>query len=361
MSYRTVSTPRFYVNILDWLVSSKAMSIHMPPLIDGWDHSNIWRTLPVLPKPIFQKVQIAASGGLPQIEGIFNDNATIGTGCALFVLGHDLASMNPGAESPGGYLDLKGVERYGPFGDDVFNVNWDFNYNGFSLTSLNHQPYEELSFEFMSYTYDPENNMLSYLNVGSIIFASYYDLPHSPDLSLKLGWEYSGFDEQIKYGGSSTSNLMWSKPPKWGRLGPWELEKPAKYVGGEGLVYSNATSVEYYKSGRRTWDLEFSYINDNDFWGSNQMILDVLVTPEGLNSDDIEGSSFKYNLITDNNFFSQVWNKTMGGTLPFIFQPDRNNFNPDQFAICRFKKDSITVKQSGYGVYDISLIIEEVW
>ena len=31
-------------------------------------------------------------------------------------------------------------------------------------------------------------------NLGSICFGKKIDLPHSPDLSLKLGWEYSGFD-----------------------------------------------------------------------------------------------------------------------------------------------------------------------
>ena len=91
------------------------------------------------------------------------------------------------------------------------------------------------------------------------------------------------------------------------------------------------------------------------------MLSDTLVTPAGLDADDIEDSSFKYNLITDDNFFSQVWNRTLGGILPFIFQPDRNNFNPDQFAICRFKENSIKAEQSAHGVYDISLTIEETW
>ena len=66
-------------------------------------------------------------------------------------------------------------------------------------------------------------------------------------------------------------------------------------------------------------------------------------------------------LLDGDNFFSQVWHKTLGGTLPFIFQPDNTNNNPDQFAICKFKDNSLKATQSAFNVYDISLKIEEVW
>ena len=315
--------------------------------------------MPVTPRVLLQALPFASAGSLPQIEGMFNNNASNGSGAALFLLGHDIASMYPEANPDEESLDFY-MTGFNPYvGEDSFKVNMDFGYNGFSLVSLTHAPEENLrlSFDFFNTMWDMEG----WVRVGSIVFASYYDIPQSPDLSLTLGWKYEGFDEQTKYTGSSTSNMMWSKPPKWGRMGPWELGKPAEWIYEEGLVYPNATSVEFYKSGRRTWDLQFSYLDEKDFWGSNQMLEKHLETPAGLDADDIENGSFKYNIITDNNFFSQVWNRTLGGILPFIFQPDRNNFNPDQFAICRFKENSIKVEQSAYGVYDISLTIEETW
>ena len=70
---------------------------------------------------------------------------------------------------------------------------------------------------------------------------------------------------------------------------------------------------------------------------------------------------FNYNLFTDDSFFSQVWQKTLGGALPFIFQPDKSNSNPDQFAIARFRDNSLKVKRSAFNVYDVSIVIEEVW
>ena len=67
-------------------------------------------------------------------------------------------------------------------------------------------------------------------------------------------------------------------------------------------------------------------------------------------------------------FIVRLFTRTNGGQLPFIFQPDggggvagQGNFNPDQFAICKFDMKSFKFKQSAYGVYDVSLKIREVW
>ena len=72
-------------------------------------------------------------------------------------------------------------------------------------------------------------------------------------------------------------------------------------------------------------------------------------------------SIFQSNLLNDDNFFSQVWSKTLGPTLPFIFQPNKDNANPDGFAIARFKENSLKATQTAHNVYDISLKIEEVF
>ena len=77
--------------------------------------------------------------------------------------------------------------------------------------------------------------------------------------------------------------------------------------------------------------------------------------------DLYSNTTFQHTLLSNDNFFSQVWHKTLGGTLPFIFQPDNTNINPDQFAICKFKNNSLKATQSAFNVYDISLSIEEVW
>ena len=85
------------------------------------------------------------------------------------------------------------------------------------------------------------------------------------------------------------------------------------------------------------------------------------ITFDNVTVQILHPTGFEYNLLSDDNFFSQVWHKTLGGTLPFLFQPDKDNNNPDQFCIARFKKNSLKATQTAHNVYDISLDIEEVW
>ena len=178
-------------------------------------------------------------------------------------------------------------------------------------------------------------------------------MPNAPNLSLTMSREYGGTKEFTTYNGGSMSNTMWSRPPLWGDLGAWELHS------------SNPNPQSLTKSGRRTWDLKFSYMDDGDLWGSNQMLSNIaenITTGLGYESGDIANSTtFNYDLLTDNNFFSQVWHKTLGMTLPMIFQPDNSNNNPDQFAIVKGVSNSLKATQSAPNVYDISLSIEEVW
>ena len=72
-----------------------------------------------------------------------------------------------------------------------------------------------------------------------------------------------------------------------------------------------------------------------------------------------DGVSFSSNILDGQDFFSSVWNKTMAGHLPFIFQPDNNNNN--EFAICRFDMKSLTYSQIGVNLYNVKLKIRESW
>ena len=136
----------------------------------------------------------------------------------------------------------------------------------------------------------------------------------------------------------------------------------------------------YSRTGRRVWDLSFSYLSDTDIFPINAStsIIANIDSQEGYNVDtspidmgtfdDTEEFVFSTNIINDTDFFSSVWNKTLGSTLPFIFQPDgggdvagAGNFNADQFALCKFKDDTLQYERVASNVYNIKLKIEEVW
>ena len=64
-------------------------------------------------------------------------------------------------------------------------------------------------------------------------------------------------------------------------------------------------------------------------------------------------------ITTHDSFVAQVWNKTLGGALPFMFQPDSNNYN--NIYMCKFNQSSLKVEQVAAKTYSVSLNITEVW
>ena len=215
------------------------------------------------------------------------------------------------------------------------------------------------------------------LKIGAVSFGSYFDMPRNPDLKVKIEFDFGDRDTVSSSTGSYSSNTLWDEPPKWNELPAWELRDPHPYnfstLEHLNNYYSGVETFFAHRGGRRRWHLSFSQVGAPDLFGSNQSISNI-ATHVGTSieyedsdvyyngdSTGLGSDTFKYNLFSDNNFFSQVWNKTLGGTLPFIFQPNNKNNNPDQFAICKIKKNSLDVTQSSPNVFNFKLIIEEVW
>ena len=78
--------------------------------------------------------------------------------------------------------------------------------------------------------------------------------------------------------------------------------------------------------------------------------------------DDVTLQKFSLeddNITTGNDFFTAY--KYTLGYLPFIFQPDSNNSQPDGFAIAKFIPDSIRIRRKSLNAYNFSVKIQEVW
>ena len=76
-----------------------------------------------------------------------------------------------------------------------------------------------------------------------------------------------------------------------------------------------------------------------------------VITPTGAWFDSNEGTH------TD-NIVGNFLNFTLGGQIPFIFQPDNTK---QDFAICRLDKASSTIEQVAHGVYSVSMTFVETW
>ena len=191
-------------------------------------------------------------------------------------------------------------------------------------------------------------------------------MPHSPDLNLTQTYDY-GVKEVETKGGASLSNNMW-KNPKWGQLGAWELASVTNNV-----VDQNAVNLSpLARSGRKVYDLSFSYLDDGDVFGANQTLSlgdsawQGIVTQSDYPDIDDDGirdvnddDEFNKNILNDSSFFTSVIHKTNGGQLPFIFQP--NSEDKTNMVIAKLDMKSFSFKQVANGVYNIKLKIREVW
>ena len=199
--------------------------------------------------------------------------------------------------------------------------------------------------------------------IGSFAFGYAFQMPHSPDLKLTMTREYDGIQEQNTRGGSTLTQINYSTPPHWIGVPAWELINfPNSWAD------NPANKKTYPSRGRRVWDLKFSYVAGDDLFSVNEMYSYFNPTDSdtnseaGYNSTDFDGDGhFVIKLNAEWSFINIVMNHTIGGALPFVFQPDGNNNSPDQFAICKLDQGSFKFKQVAHNVYDISLKIREVW
>mgnify|MGYP006398968457 CR=1 FL=1 len=310
--YNQVSTPRFYTNVLEWLLSA------------GYD-INVPRGYRTLPVSIDDNALGAYDGGeidnLP--KNIFTEKSF------LAILGHKAGGKEIGFMTE--FTDAININADN--GSDTQRVKPSF--DGYSIRSFDGNDYND-SIDVDMTIPEPD------LQAGSIIVGTYYEMSHSADLNVNLSYETSTKTIETK-GGNTLSNTM-HRPPLWGDLAAWTLHNPN----------DDTTHQLLKQSSRRIWDLSFSYIDKSDTFSKyndiNRYSNDVLSQDDLLH---IEGET----LLDSDDFFSQVWNR-VGTSNAFIFQPDKDT---NEYAICKFDMKLLQFKQVANSVYDIKLKIREVW
>ena len=330
MAYQNVGTPRFYIDHVNYLKSLGAFA-HSGSITAEYRDSLYGLKSP---SPIPHS---EGGGGFAFNSSIINDEINWAG-----VLGHNLNSLGIRWYLEGYDGSYISIDNRASLINSTHSQN---DLDGFGITIASptnnpdgfnfSRPPQKIRFYFNSdgnLGYTPTDN----LQIGCLCYGKYYDMPHSPDLNLKMSIEMDGIKTVKTKGGASLTNIKYSKPQDWGSQGAWQLE------GGTN-----------FRSGRREWDLSFSYLSDTD-------IMPLL----GVQNYELDGSNnpvVTEDILDGTDFFSQVINRTMGGHLPFIFQPDNENSNPDQFAICRFDMDSFSYDQVAHNVYNVKLKIREVW
>tara|TARA_R100000808_G_scaffold24273_1_gene55533 strand:- start:829 stop:2178 length:1350 start_codon:yes stop_codon:yes gene_type:complete len=217
--------------------------------------------------------------------------------------------------------------------------------------------------------------------LGALSYGIYYDL-RTPDLDIEMTTEFDGFSSTKTLGGSTLTSVRYSGSPWWYDVSGTKKREPFQIYEPEGQEYYNdqwhiveeevgKNEPKTKRNGRRVWSLKFSYLSDTDIFASNSMSnnyyehsssdsTDDTYNDAGDLDDSVDAKDFRYTLEESNSFMAQVINR-IGNGQRFIFQPDKNNNNPDQFAICMLDMDEFSVKQVAYRTYSFDLKIREVW
>lgn len=374
-----VASPRIYVSLGDYFESlgvinyensypayywGEVTNFRLNPSsgFRDWEHTNE-------NGKIFQRLELTK---------YFPINSKMWTGC----FAHNLASCGQ-PMAFGCYVENLGAatNQYIGFGENpiTFSINGDnrdtaCEYDGFTLqgASMTYPTtYNRLVFRFKiegATTGMGEQYFYPSLRASSMCFGNYYEFPVNANLNLNMTIENDGITTQKTKGGVTLSDVKYKGSPKWGDLGAWELAELSESTGQ--LTSWSRNAQLGARTGRRSWDITFSHLSGKQVLPINSLGTKLynIDTMSSYTEDEdyYDGGHstaqyFHTNILNGEDFFSAVFNRTLGGRLPFIFQPDKNNNNPDQLAICKFQQDSLDIDRVAPNLYNIKLKIREVW
>ena len=262
-----------------------------------------------------------------------------------------------------GYKDFYGASIY--FGSDLnfdydmsINNNYDvpFDFNGFSLGKLENRlmvdHIGEFFIEMKMEGVDVNTNILQrYL--GSFMLGHIWSPPHNPHLKATIRRKFDGIKSKKTQAGYTRSDISYIGSELWAGRNPfeqWNYED-----GFEPDILNMIIEDEKANSGqrgRRSWKLTWDNINDTDMFGELEQSNNIL---------NIVDTNINNPFLENDTFISKVWTPTLGGSLPFMFQIDDSNMNPDQFVIARFKKHSLKLTSKAPNLYSFSVDIEEIY
>jgi hypothetical protein len=371
---KQVKTPRFYVDMVTFLHATGQL---------GWDANKGGAELLYMNPSNPYMRPIGQTSTTFFLIGHSNTNTPKTSFPVNFValLNHNFASDAKNCRVTGKYNILDDNNTSSSHGlcnnnlgfTEVLNANhyedgsndWlDPSYNGTSIWTLN-----TLNRFWTSFELKFDDNFDDYTHqLGSFVVGKYWDAPNSPDLSLTMSRRFDGIKKQKTIGGKTLANIYYDGPTEWTmnrkqaesipsqvyKYPPFELDTTygGSQTAGEYTINQRAKSG-LGRKGLRSWNLTFSYISEDNMWMENEV-------SNTLTSDDVTPHPNDSNPMLTDESFNFVWNCTLGGTLPFIFQPDNTNNNPDQFSICTFRQNTLNVKQVAFNTYSLSITIDEV-
>ena len=359
---KQVKTPRFYVDIPTFLHATGQL---------GWDNGNGGAELLYMncANPItFTPTNTTADTAMFGIGHDGNNPPKTSFAvnfCAL--LNHNLASDTHIPRLVGLTDDGdKGLNENDTFLDNVINMPNPLTipqYNGTSIWTCGSDSdgIDAYWKRFIIQYKDTDDNGATHDNythqLGSLVVGKYFDCPNSPDLNLTMSRRFDGIKRQRTVGGKTLANIYYDGPTEWTmnnadgttyKYPPFELDTT------DSSQFDQRVKSGIGRKGLRSWKLTFSYITESD------MLIDNEVSNTLISDGESNPENNDPNPMLSDNSFNFVWNCTLGGTLPFIFTDDKDSNEPDRYAICNFRENSLSVQQVAFNTYKVSMTIDEI-
>ena len=163
------------------------------------------------------------------------------------------------------------------------------------------------------------------LFVGCILLGEYFDMPNAPDLNVTSSIMFDGVKTLESAAGQRFSNMANS-----GRTHGATTKSP--------FTIGNPDYEGY--GGRLAYDMSFSY----------------------LNATSVFPDRYESLVHTDDTVVSDVWNKTNGSHLPFIFSIDNAHAATNAESVhlfARFANNSLDLQQVAPDVWNVGFRVEE--
>jgi len=330
---KQVKTPRFYVDMVTFLHATGQL---------GWDSGNGGAEL------LYMNCANPYLGTSFQIGVDDNIKTSFPINfCAL--LNHNLAGT-------GITINGNGTEIIPTASVINYDNSSGITYNGTSIFLLteDNQVWEKFTIEQVLQGDEAATSK----QLGSFVVGKYFDCPNSPDLNLTMSRRFDGIKRQKTIGGKTLANIYYDGPTEWTmnnvdgttyKYPPFELDTT------DSSQFDQRVKSGLGRKGLRSWDLTFSYISESNMWIDHEVSNTIV-------SDNTDFTNTEPNPMLSDNSFNFVWNCTLGGTLPFIFQPDNSEDgrNPDRFSICNFRDNTFNVEQVAPNIYNVSMTIDEI-
>tara|TARA_R100001591_G_scaffold2182_1_gene5432 strand:- start:1259 stop:2242 length:984 start_codon:yes stop_codon:yes gene_type:complete len=327
MAKRTIQTCRFYADIPQYL---KSLGYY-----EGSNAPDVWDMNPVNVQEYNSPLEFNISKPSIELDQLLtNIPQSTSSGMYGAVFAHNLTDTIYGFDiNTSSITDTQEIINYNSSTSE---------YNGYSFWNidvLQESDVNKISLAF-----------LGQKKVGAVSFGRWFEPSHSPDLQVKLITEFDGITNQSTVGGNTITNINHLGQPHWGDLPAWTLEKQ------DGHDYKIGANTQ-----RRTWQVKFSYMADNDVFNK-------------------ANNPNKFFTVTDGNYvfdtsMASFFGLTLNGNLRFWFCPNSagsNTLDENQsqiqegekdleFALCQIDQDSLTFNQVAHRTFDVSMNIREVW